>query len=218
LDGYYAQTSADAERALALGARSSAIEVCGNSKFDGAMIDDPPAAVMALSLGFPVDVPTLVAGSTHPVEDEAVLDAFLIIRAAVPDARLIIAPRHLERTPALRVALNGRGLQAVFRSERSGAAAVPPGDENGRGEAPSSTMTEAPVLVLDTLGELRQTYSLATVAFVGGTLVPVGGHDLLQPLAKGKPVLFGPHTHKCREIAEAILREDAGHRVANTDE
>lgn len=216
LDGYYAQTELDAERAVSLGALPSGVEVIGNSKFDGALVDDPPAHAMAAELGFPVDCPTLVAGSTHPVEDEAVLDAFVSIRTAVPDARLIIAPRHLERAPALREALEKRGLRAVFRSERRSMAGAPAG--NGSGLLPSSTVMDASVLVLDTLGELRQTYALATVAFVGGTFVPVGGHDLLQPLAKGKPVLFGPHTHKCREIADAVLSQDAGCRVADAKE
>ncbi len=209
LDGYYAQTDADAERAISLGASAHRVEVAGNSKFDGALVDDPPPESVAADMGFSAGGHTLVAGSTHPGEDEAVLDAFVLIRAKVPDARLIIAPRHLERVAVLKQLLENRRLQATFRSERRQAGAP---SESAGGES------DYPVLVLDTLGELRRTYSLAEVAFVGGTLVPIGGHDLLQPLAKGKPVLFGPHTHKCREIAGAVLENHAGWQVSGADD
>ncbi|MCA1596809.1 MAG: 3-deoxy-D-manno-octulosonic acid transferase, partial [Chloroflexi bacterium] len=76
----------------------------------------------------------------------------------------------------------------------------------------------ADVLVLDTIGELRRVYTLARIAFVGGTLVPVGGHDMLQPLAKRVPVLFGPYTHNCREIAATVLEAGAGRRIASSSE
>jgi 3-deoxy-D-manno-octulosonic-acid transferase len=207
MDGLYVQTAMDAERARALGARPEIIEVLGNSKFDGAVVDDPLARAVATEMGFPPDGPTLVAGSTHAGEDEAVLDAFIEVRQKMPSARLIIAPRRLERSAGLGEALQRRGLTARFRSREKDAGTVP---EYADGD------TSVPVLVLDTLGELRRVYALARVAFVGGTLVPVGGHDLLQPLAKSKPVIFGPHTANCREIATAVLERPAGIQVGDT--
>ena len=199
LDLMAMQTDLDAERAGALGADRSRIEVLGNSKFDQALVNDPSTGEVAREFGFAANEPTLVAGSTHPGEDEAVLDAFQQVRTRIPNARLILAPRRLERVPALKEILTQRGMQASFRSD-----AVNPGEAD---------RSAAPILILDTIGELRRVYALARVAFVGGTLVPVGGHDLLQPLAKGKPALFGPHTNNLREIAAIVSESGAGIRV-----
>ena len=200
IDTLAMQTSRDADRARELGARADRVRVVGASKFDQAVAADPPANEVAAEMDIPTHAPILVAGSTHASEDETVLDAFLEVRRVIPNARLIIAPRRLQRVPELREAIARRGLQAQLRTEKDG----PP--------------ASAPVFILDTIGELRRVYSLGQAAFVGGSLVPVGGHDLLQPLAKGKPVLFGPYTHNCSEIAETVLEAGAGVRIRNAAE
>jgi 3-deoxy-D-manno-octulosonic-acid transferase len=206
LDEMNMQTDGDADRARALGADPAHVHVIGNSKFDQANADLPSAEQVAADMRLPVHAPTLVAGSTHAGEDEAVLDAFLQVRQSVPGSRLIIAPRRLERVPELRDALSQRKLSARFRSEEK------------TDDRPIADSVDCPVFVLDTIGELRKAYGLARLAYVGGSLVPVGGHDILQPLAQGKPVLFGPHTQNCREIAVTAIEKGAARRIHNADE
>jgi 3-deoxy-D-manno-octulosonic-acid transferase len=142
----------------------------------------------------------LVAGSTHPGEEEQVVDAFGVIREEIASARLLLAPRHLERVAAVSAALAQRGIQVVRRSD---------------GEAPRRR--EA-VVILDTMGELRAAYGLGTAGFVGGTLAPIGGHNLLEPVAAGRPALFGPHTANCEDVADLVLAAGVGFRTDGAEE
>ena len=190
-DFHCVQSDEDARRLAALGVPPECVAVTGNTKVD-AMAERDPEAERRLRRDLdvsPGDV-WLVAGSTHPGEEEAVVEAFGLIRARLPSARLLVAPRHLERVPAVSAALAQRGLSVVRRSEGPGS-------------------PEAAV-VLDTMGELSSAYALATAAFVGGTLVPIGGHNLLEPVAAGKPVLFGPHTEACADVADLVLAAGVG--------
>lgn len=187
-----AQTQSDAERFLRLGARAEAMQVCGNMKYDL----PPPASdgrlertVQRLGWG---EAPVFVAGSTHPVEEEQVLAGYLAARAACPSLRLILAPRHPERAAHTSALLLSRGIPFARLSALEAA-----------GETP-----RAEALILDTLGLLGAAYRLARAAFVGGTLVPIGGHNLLEPALAGTPVLFGPHTEHIPEPAHAL--ESAG--------
>ncbi len=140
--------------------------------------------------------PVWIAGSTHRGEEEAVLDAHEAARRRFPGLTLVLAPRHPERVPEILAVIEGarrrrRAPQrAAARPKRSGA-----------------------VILLDTVGELAQIYTLADVVFVGGSLVPAGGHNMLEPAARGKPVLFGPHTENFRESAELLLGSGAARVV-----
>ena len=195
-----AQSAQDAERFAALGAHPSRIYVVGNMKFD-VMID---AAVVErgreLRSGYWGARPTWIAGSTHDGEEEAALTAHAHLRIGMPDALLLLVPRHPERFQAVADLLNRRG----FRFERR--------------SSDNSVRPEAQVLLVDTVGELAALYASADVAFVGGSLVAAGGHNLLEPAALGVPVITGPHYSSSKEIAALLLQEGAALQVADAAE
>lgn len=197
-----AQSQADAERFLALGAPPERTVVTGNLKVDQAAAPPRSGAATPASLEAALALPPgprLVAGSTHRGEEGAVLDAYARLRRSVPDLRLVLAPRHPERLAEVGRLLDERGLGWQRRSERPG----PPG-------APAPD-----VVLVDTVGELAALYGLADVAFVGGSLVPTGGHNLLEPAAHARAPLHGPHMHNFREITRALA--DAGGAVPVAD-
>ncbi len=176
------------------------VVLAGNTKVDILAARDVAAEDdLRKSLSISDSEVWLVAGSTHPGEEEQIVDAYIEIREMDPSARLLLAPRHLERLPDVSAMLAQRGLQVIRRSE-------------GRHD-----LSDA-VVVLDTMGELRAAYALATVAFVGGTFVPIGGHNLLEPVAVGIPVLFGPHTENCADMADLVLHSGVGFQVTGTTE
>jgi 3-deoxy-D-manno-octulosonic-acid transferase len=170
-----------------------AIHVTGNLKFDLPRAASN-VADLRLRFGLPAGRPVVIAGSTGEGEDALVLDAFLNARRLVPSLLIILAPRHPERFESAAAEASRRGLTVA----RVSAGRANPG---------------ADVLLVDTIGQLASLYGLAGSAFVGGSLVPVGGHNLLEPLAAGVPVLFGPHTDHVAQIAEALLAAGAGIRV-----
>jgi len=129
--------------------------------------------------------------------EEAVVAAFRLLRARFPGTRLLIAPRHPERFAEVSASLEAAGLAVRRRTAL-----------DGRGWG------EAEVLVLDTLGELASVYSLATLVFVGGSLVPSGGHNVLEPAVAGKTVVVGPHMENFQEIADQFLAEEALVQIA----
>ena len=185
------QSDEDARRIVALGAPPERVFVTGNLKHD-ALGDEPGMAdTWRRHLAFTPDTESWIAGSTHRGEDEIVLAAHARLLERVPRARLVLAPRHPERVPELLELIRRRGLTVTRRSELPGAA------------------REGALIVLDTVGELASLYSLGVAAFVGGSLVAAGGHNVLEPALRGKPVLFGPHTENFREAA-ALLREGGG--------
>jgi len=185
--------SDEAGRFVALGVSDEAIRVIGNLKFDLPAPSENPADLRA-RFGISADRPIVAAGSTANGEDRLVLDAFAAARREVPDLLLLLAPRHPERFAS-----------AVEDAERRGFVV----SRASRGAAPE----HLDVLLLDTIGDLAALYALAGSAFVGGSLVPVGGHNLLEPIAAGVPVLYGPHTEHVTEIAAALDRSGAGLRV-----
>jgi 3-deoxy-D-manno-octulosonic-acid transferase len=193
-----AQSEADAARFESLGVDRRRIVVTGNLKYDlpGAEFDrDALYGRLGLVAG---SRPVVVAGSTAEGEDAIVLEAFLACRIAHPATVLILAPRHVSRVATAEAACAERGLATVRLS------AIPP-----------ATLVDRDVLVVDTTGELARLYAIADVAFVGGSLVPVGGHNVLEPLAAGAPVLFGVHTGHVAEPAQALLDAGAASRVAD---
>jgi 3-deoxy-D-manno-octulosonic-acid transferase len=205
--GFGVQTTADAQRLAGIGADPSRIVITGNLKFDQPADDgevDGPAR--RVGLGLAPDELLWVAGSTRHGEEEPLLDAYRRLRDRGIPVVLVIAPRHLDRLDKIEAMVRERGFDPVRRS------ALHMGEPGGRGEG-----DRARVILLDTIGELAALYGEAAVAFVGGTLVPVGGHNLLEPAARGKVVVFGPHTYKCEEIAAAVLESGAGVRVDSAD-
>jgi 3-deoxy-D-manno-octulosonic-acid transferase len=189
------QSDEDARRVIALGAPPERVVVTGNLKHEP--LPDPTGAtdLWHRLLGLAAGQPVWIAGSTHRGEDEAVLEAHRRALAARPDLVLVLAPRHPERVNEVMKLVATAGFAGVCRSE------LP----TGRGAG-------APVIVLDTVGELAQLYSIADIVFVGGSLIELGGHNVLEPALRGKAVLFGPHTSNFRE-AVAILLESGGGTV-----
>ncbi|MDQ2695317.1 MAG: lipid IV(A) 3-deoxy-D-manno-octulosonic acid transferase [Pseudomonadota bacterium] len=185
-----AQSGADGERFRRLGAPR--VRVIGNIKYD---LTPPPGLAeqgQALRRGFG-GRPVLIAASTHQGEDEQVLEAFAALRRDLPEALLLLVPRHPERFAAVTALCRRQGLAVVTRS--SGQSAV------------------SDVFMGDTMGELLLFYAAADVAFVGGSLVPTGGHNVLEPALLGLPVLFGPHMFNFAEIARHLLEAEAAWQV-----
>ncbi len=192
------QTEAEAERFRRLGARPESVEVTGSIKFDLTIDPALPEAASNLRQQWnAVERPIWIAASTHAGEDEILLDAHRQLLANNPYALLILVPRHPERFGAVYEQCRKQGFTTVRRSLT---------------EQPEATTQ---VLLGDTMGELLFLYALADLAFVGGSLVPTGGHNLLEPAALGKPVLTGPHLFNFLDIA-AQLRE-AGALIEITD-
>lgn len=189
-----ARSQRDAERFIALGADAARVSVTGDLKLE----PDARATVLAPDLAARIgDIPLIVAGSTHPGEEQAALAALAAAEAAGLRAALVLAPRRIER--AGEVLALARGRRARVRSA---------------GE--SAPLRAGEVLVLDTLGELPALWPRAAVAFVGGTLVSgVGGHNLLEPAQHARLVLHGPHIENAREAAELLGACGAAERVAD---
>lgn len=198
IETFCVRSELDAARLCSLGASSERIKVTGNLKAD-AVEDIGPEGLdtLARELGLDGSSLVIVAGSTHDGEEAALLLAFEAVRGVRPDAHLIIAPRRIERSAQVVALCAQMGLSAEIRTRLTG--------------APS-------VVVLDTMGELRKVYRLASIAFVGATLTSSGGHNLLEPAAAGVPVVFGPRVENTRDFAEALLNTGGGFQVADNDD
>lgn len=193
-------SQADAERICSLGAPSERVVVNGNAKFD---MRDPHQCATDKNWAqvlFNIDnaTPVIVAGSTRDPEELAVLDAFCAVLKDQPSAIMIIAPRHIERSGQIEAWVHSRGLDCQRRSQL------------GSG----GVLRSAPVVILDTIGELAATYSIARVVFCGGSLVPKGGQNLLEPAIRGKPILHGPSMEDFEE-ARRLIAESGGSRTVH---
>jgi 3-deoxy-D-manno-octulosonic-acid transferase len=198
-----AQTSDDAERFVSLGAPRDIVTVGGNLKFDVSPPESGASPLSALLLREKAaGAAWIVAGSTHDGEEAQLLRAFLPARERNPSIRILLAPRHPERFDAVEAMLHREGVPMVRRT------AIPEGAGHLQGT----------VLLLDTVGELSGAYAAADLAFVGGSLVPKGGHNVLEPSWHGVPTIVGPHMENFREIADAFLAGDALIRVAGEEE
>jgi 3-deoxy-D-manno-octulosonic-acid transferase len=178
------QTQEDARRVLALGAPPERVVITGNLKADSLPGDDGVERLWQRLLGLHGGEHVWVAGSTHRGEEGLVLDVYQRLRRDDPTLALIVAPRHPERIGEIEEIVRARGLKSVKRSQL-------PRDQS-----------EGAVILLDSIGELAAVYSIADVVFVGGSLVPFGGQNLMEPALRRKPVLFGPHSTPA-ESAEA---------------
>lgn len=200
IDRFGVQSAQDRDRLLAFGIDPGRIAVTGNLKYESpepAPVPELEAAVREIAGGRPI----LLAGSTMAGEEAMVLDAFHTAGGG-ERALLVLAPRHPERWNEVEALLRSRGEDAARRT-----ALVPSGGSAGSGRPA--------VLLLDSLGELAGLYRLAAAAFIGGTLVPTGGHNPLEAARFGVPVAVGPAMHNFREMAAAFDRADAWRRVAD---
>ncbi|MDH5564217.1 MAG: 3-deoxy-D-manno-octulosonic acid transferase [Nitrospirota bacterium] len=203
------QTPVDAERIRALGANPASVHVTGNMKFDQTMDQSDPRYAddgLRATFGLGVEDVVLVAGSTHPKEEECLLEAYRNLLQSHPEVVLIMAPRHVERASTLEAVIQQYGMACIRRSQLA---------KRPRKRGPGDG---GEVILLDSRGELPFVYQLGFVGFVGGTLVPVGGHNLLEPAQWGRPVMFGPYIDHCRDIARLLLEEGGAIQVKNQDD
>jgi 3-deoxy-D-manno-octulosonic-acid transferase len=192
-----AQSSTDAERLRRLGAPAAAIHITGNIKYDLSLPASLREVADALRGDWGRDRPVWLAASTREGEDELILSARAELSARFPNHLLVLVPRHPERFGAVARLAKKRGCEVALRSARR-----------------STIDTKVNVLIGDTMGELQLFYGAVDVAFVGGSLVPTGGHNLLEAAAVGTPVVYGPHMFNFEEIARAVRESGAGVQIA----
>jgi len=194
-----AQSQSDGERLHSLGAPTERLAVVGNLKFDMSVPDDIVRHGRDFRAAAGADRPVWIAASTHEGEELVVLKAHAEVLRRFPDALLLIAPRHPERFKALATSCRAFGFRTATRSE------------DGHADRHKQCF------VIDSMGELLGFYAAADVAFVGGSLVPVGGHNLLEPAALARPVIVGPHTFNFAEVTEGLIKSGAVMRIPDAD-
>jgi 3-deoxy-D-manno-octulosonic-acid transferase len=203
-----AQTDEWARRFVAIGAESARVTVTGSLKFDAVAGSSPgPGADGAEGVGGPRAVfafarnrPVVIAASTLRGEEQPVLRAFARVRQVASDALLVIAPRHPERFEEARVLAERAGYRVAMRSD------LDPGRDPG-----------TDVVILNTLGELGRLFDIASAVFVGGSLVPAGGHNLIEPAASGRAIVVGPHMENFADVAREFVSRGAAIQVRDAD-
>jgi 3-deoxy-D-manno-octulosonic-acid transferase len=205
IDLFLMSSEIDGLRIAEMGATQDRVRVTGNTKFDAALAKLPSDTENEIAgvLGLDGSDMVLVAGSVHPGEYKIILDAYNLLVKQFQELKLIIVPRHIERTPQVLAAMKDRNMELPFL--RSSA------DEGATRDGRS-------VIIVDRIGELFQIFSLASVVFMGGSLVPRGGQNILEPAAWGKVVLFGPSTQDFRDARDLLIASGAGIQVNGTDD
>jgi 3-deoxy-D-manno-octulosonic-acid transferase len=198
VDRFCVQSEESARRFREIGADAARVVVTGSLKFDSLEPAGQARARERVLRYFRLapSRPVIVAGSTMKGEEAAVLRAFRRVRATSPNALLILAARHPERFTEVAQLCRGEGWKTIRRTELA-----------------IDADPRADIVVLDTIGELATIYQIGTVVFVGGSLVPTGGHNVLEPAVYGKPIVFGPHMDNFREIADAFVAAGAAVRL-----
>jgi len=189
------QTQKDAQRAIALGAPPGRVKVTGNTKFDLAGLENVSQQEkrrLRDSLGLNEEAQLFVCGSTHKGEEEILLAVYRDLIAEYPDLRLLIAPRHLERIESIERLLSGFDLSSIRSSQFS-----------------AGKQAAEHIIILDKMGVLGSLYSIATLVFVGGSLIPRGGQSVIEPAAFAKPVIFGSHMFNFQETVDELLSAKA---------
>lgn len=205
IDRFCVQSDESARRFIELGAEPGTVTVTGSLKFDSVENVLPVQARtrdrVLRYFRLPSTRPVLVAGSTMKGEEVFVLRAFRRVRVASPSTLLIVAPRHPERFGDVERLCHEEGFKTVRRTELA-----------------IDAQPRCDIVILDTVGELAAIYQLATVVFVGGSLVPTGGHNILEPAVLGKPTVFGPHMANFSDIASTFLANHAAVQVVSDDD
>jgi len=190
------QTETDRVNMIDLGVPEERVHNLGNLKFDTPLVT-ASTATQGPPMELPDDSRLLIAGSTHRGEEEIILSTYVRLRAAFPDLFLMIAPRDISRGKEIQELAAAKGITGTCRSE-------------GR-------QSSQRLLVLDTIGELAGCYRFADIAFVGGSLVPQGGHNPIEPAIMGAPVLFGPYMEDFAEVGQDLLTAGGAKRVGGEE-
>lgn len=195
-----AQTQLDAARFRQLGMPDAKIQVTGSLKFDTRLPTDFSTTAQKLRQQWGEQKVVWIAASTHEGEEEIVLETFHVLKLAITNLLLILVPRHPERFQRVALLCQRRGFTTVKRSEEK---SFPPNLE---------------IYLADTMGELPLLYAAGDIAFVGGSLVPIGGHNLLEPAAVGLPIIVGPYTFECEAICQQLITAGAVHQITQASE
>ncbi len=191
----FMQTEHDKENMATLLGKSDNIHTFGNLKFDTPLLSISSDEVAAEEFLLPAGKTFLIAGSTHPGEEQIFIECYSQLRKEYPELHLILAPRDHKRSKEIVSLASQHGMTCTRRSQY--------------------TPKETDIYVLDTIGELVKCYALSSIGFVGGSLVKKGGHNPIEPAAMGIPVLFGPDMSDFREISESLLEAGGAHRVTD---
>jgi len=198
------QTERDANRLMRLGVKKDKIQVTGNMKFDiggyADKINSKPD--YRLKLGLDLKDKLFVAGSTHPGEEEIILSVYKELQKDFQDLKLLIGPRHPQRSRDLVKVVSRFGFRSTFISELPACITCIPN----------------PVFILDKVGQLIYFYAIADIVFVGGSLIKKGGHNILEPASLNKPILFGPYMFNFRDISDLFLSNKAAIMVHNQED
>lgn len=198
------QTDIDRERIVAIGAPAERVITAGNLKYDIPLrqttLDENRQ--LRTKYGIPLDAAVITAASTHSGEEQFIICTYQELLKNYPDLFLILVPRHPERSAEVAALLERSGVTSRRRTTLAEAEQLPKGT----------------ALLVDTVGEMMNLYGLSDIAYVGGSLVPTGGHNLLEPASLGVPCLFGPHMSNFREIAALVLNYEAGIQINNPRE
>ena len=206
IDRFLVQSEESARRFIDLGADPGRVVVTGSLKFDSLELSSTALQARARDrvlryFRVPVSRSVIVAGSTMKGEEAQVLRAFRKVRTAAPQTLLVLAPRNPERFAEAEQLARAEGWKVARRSDLA-----------------VDSEPRVDVVIVDTIGELATIYQIATIVFVGGSLVATGGHNVLEPAVFGKPIVFGPHMQNFLEIAEAFVSNGAGVQVSGDDE
>jgi 3-deoxy-D-manno-octulosonic-acid transferase len=204
VDLFCMQSEEYAERIKKLGAEKEKIKVLGNLKFDRMItqISEIDKNVLKKRLSIPSDLKVMVGGSIRNGEDEILVRVFKRLKKDGGDLLFVFAPRHLDRIKKIEKMFSHQELNFVRRSELDG-------------ETP---LKNKRIILLDTMGELAWIYAIADVAFVGGSLIPIGGHNLLEPAVYGVPVIFGPYVDHFKNAADLLIQSGGGIKIKNEGE
>jgi 3-deoxy-D-manno-octulosonic-acid transferase len=197
------QTEEDASRAKGLGADPGKVSVTGNVKLEASAKNSSPGSVPPVDFKRNTDGrPLLVAGSSHSGEEEILLEAFRCLKRRFPDFQMVLAPRHPQRFPEVERLLQSSGLRFEKKSEINA----------------TGSLSLEDIFFLDTLGELEGFYAIGDIAFVGGSLVDAGGHNLLEPARLRRPILFGPHMANFASLADEMKQKGGGIEVRSVED
>jgi 3-deoxy-D-manno-octulosonic-acid transferase len=206
IDKFLVQSEDSARRFIDLGADPARVVVTGSLKFDSLELSSSALQARARDrviryFRVPASRPVIVAGSTMKGEETSVLSAFRRVRAAAPNTLLVLAPRNPERFAEAEQLARAEGWKVARRSDLA-----------------IDAEPRVDVVILDTIGELATVYQIATIVFVGGSLVATGGHNVLEPAVFGKPIVFGPHMQNFLEIADAFVTNGAGVQLSGDEQ
>jgi 3-deoxy-D-manno-octulosonic-acid transferase len=200
VDSFSMQSRMDAERIISLGAPEDKVLVNGNIKYDRDFSKTVDRDLLYRRLNIDKERPVLLAGSTHDNEEKQLLEVYKKLKQHFPELLMIIAPRYIDRTEEIKKVYVEQGIKAVSWSKEI------------------DQLTEDAVIIVDTFGELAGLYKIATLVFVGGSLIPKGGHNILEPAAYGRAVFVGPHMFNFKEDTKYFLAADVLIQVNNSDE